>query len=155
MLIKNKLFFLLLFLTNCANSNPELYSIALEFQKDAVDRGHHVSISSMNRIDYDDTSSANETNKETKETEQALAFCEHIHAWKNGPMVYFQIIVKKNYKFDYFELKGIIYHELGHCVLGLKHSQDENSIMYSYSQSPRFYKKNWDFLVNQLFYEGK
>ena len=45
----------------------------------------------------------------------------------------------------------IIYHELGHCALGLDHHTDELDIMNKYLQPDIVVYKQWDELVNKMF----
>jgi hypothetical protein len=47
-----------------------------------------------------------------------------------------------------FTLRAAVYHELGHSVFGLKHS-DEISIMYYQALSESYYQQNWNELENE------
>jgi len=51
--------------------------------------------------------------------------------------------------FSKAETKLTVYHELGHCMLGLGHTNDDNDIMYTYSTSKPL--NNWEAAVNDLF----
>jgi len=48
-----------------------------------------------------------------------------------------------------WERKALMYHELGHCSLGLEHVQTR-SIMLPYIEPPRD-EVEWNFLVRQMF----
>lgn len=50
--------------------------------------------------------------------------------------------------------KALLYHELGHCVLGLGHTeQDPQTMMSPIMNDDEFYKKNWDGLVQDMCYK--
>lgn len=51
------------------------------------------------------------------------------------------------------ELKLLLYHELGHCVLGLDHTErDSNTIMQPVMiPDKEWIERNWDWLVQDLF----
>lgn len=46
---------------------------------------------------------------------------------------------------------ALLYHELGHCVLGLSHTENPNSIMYPYILDPDFFTNFYSTLVQDLF----
>ena len=46
---------------------------------------------------------------------------------------------------------AIVYHELGHCALGLAHHEGELDIMNPYLSSDGIMSKDWNELVNKLF----
>jgi hypothetical protein len=47
--------------------------------------------------------------------------------------------------------KAVLYHELGHCVLGLDHTeQDPQTMMSPMMSTTAFYKANWDVLVKDM-----
>ena len=48
--------------------------------------------------------------------------------------------------------RGVIFHELGHCVLGRSHTTSTASYMYAYTQTCEFYMANIPVLDNELFY---
>jgi len=56
--------------------------------------------------------------------------------------------------------RGLIYHEMGHCSLrigcesGSEHPAN-GLIMYPYIKEPKFYRENWDNLVDILFKEHR
>ena len=45
----------------------------------------------------------------------------------------------------------IVYHELGHCALGLEHHEGELDIMNPYIQADTVMYKEWNSLVSKLF----
>ena len=44
-----------------------------------------------------------------------------------------------------------IFHELGHCLLGLGHYDDKPAIMNTYIMSSRYYRENREVLIDELF----
>ena len=44
----------------------------------------------------------------------------------------------------------LVYHELGHCALGLDHTDGEDDIMNTYLLSERVADKKWDELVHKM-----
>lgn len=55
-------------------------------------------------------------------------------------------------------LKGVLFHELGHCILDLRHTDiDSQGLMNPYSFSPDYYINHWTTLVDDLFnlYRGQ
>jgi hypothetical protein len=48
-----------------------------------------------------------------------------------------------------------MYHELGHCALGLGHHEGEPDIMNSYLLDEVTAEKKWDELVNKMFERKK
>jgi hypothetical protein len=49
----------------------------------------------------------------------------------------------------------LMYHELGHCALGLDHLDGEIDIMNSYLLDDVTAEKEWDDLVNKMFERKK
>jgi len=49
----------------------------------------------------------------------------------------------------------LVYHELGHCALGLDHTDSEADIMNTYILSEPTAEKKWDELVNKMFERSK
>jgi hypothetical protein len=45
----------------------------------------------------------------------------------------------------------LLYHELGHCALGLEHHDDDYDIMNSFLLHETIAEKEWDELVNKMF----
>lgn len=46
---------------------------------------------------------------------------------------------------------GTMFHELGHCVLGLEHSSDPLSYMYPGLRTEQFYIDNKEILIEEMF----
>lgn len=67
------------------------------------------------------------------------------------------VFLHKDYWFFSSEQARLItmYHELGHCLLGLPHDDSKPDIMNKYLLDPRYAKKNWTALVNNLFTKVK
>lgn len=53
------------------------------------------------------------------------------------------------------EKMSLMYHELGHCALGLDHEDDVPDIMNSYLIDEEVAVRQWDTLVNTLFERAK
>lgn len=67
----------------------------------------------------------------------------------NGKIVRTNIIMQD--MGDHLLNKALLYHELGHCVLNLDHTeQDPQTIMSPYISNSKFYKSNWDELVENM-----
>lgn len=49
------------------------------------------------------------------------------------------------------EKMALVYHELGHCALGLGHTDNGPAIMNSSLLSHSYLSKHWDELINHLF----
>lgn len=62
-------------------------------------------------------------------------------------------ISRKHWKaFDEGERRTLIFHELGHCVLGLDHAkEDANNIMAPYILDSDYTDKHWKVLTDMLF----
>lgn len=75
------------------------------------------------------------------------------------PGISFRIGHQKIVAIDYFFLTHsdsisneiVIYHELGHSLLGLPHSSDKKSLMYSTGTSYLYYKLNKAEILDNLF----
>lgn len=65
----------------------------------------------------------------------------------NGVLANLRIVIRKQKTRT--TLRGLIYHELGHCVLGLNH-QDTGTIMDPHLQTDDWYMRNWDKMVDEL-----
>lgn len=69
-----------------------------------------------------------------------------------------RIVISKKFwqDSDYIEKKNLIYHELGHCALGLDHTASETlAIMNPYLLPPRLAQKNWETLVREMFVDAR
>jgi hypothetical protein len=72
---------------------------------------------------------------------------------RRGGSLTFQVRVYAKFWFaaSYPQREQLIMHELGHCDLGLDHSDDKHDIMYKYQLREWYYIENRSFLVNKLF----
>lgn len=63
----------------------------------------------------------------------------------------FGILINENgwHSYEEYERKELIFHELGHCALGLQHT--ENGLMTPKMHTEQEIKKNWDAWLNLLF----
>jgi len=67
-------------------------------------------------------------------------------------LMYTTILISDSLKTSPIQLRAVVYHELGHCVLRMEHSpQSPPTIMSPMMSSEIFYKRNWDRLVRNLF----
>jgi len=86
--------------------------------------------------------------------------CEiHVHSNRlTGKVLatYRMVYINTNHwpKFNYISKKLLIYHELGHCDLGLDHTY-ENTIMNPYAIDYNTFLISPDYYLNLLFNEGK
>lgn len=85
---------------------------------------------------------------------QILSFSNIIT--KKETMAYRQIFINKDHwqNYDYIEKTLLIYHELGHCDLGLDHSY-ENTIMNEYGIDVSVFVTDPVYYLDLLFTEGK
>ena len=127
-------------LIGCGKDNsPLLISYANEFIAEGAKRGVSVDLNKMLSLRYGKTSAgADGTCKRFKPTGQ------------------YEITINKRIlnaaNYTRLHIKALVFHELGHCALGLKHSGDNNIIMHrSITRSQRYFKDNWDYLMDQLF----
>ena len=142
-----RLLYLSIFLNNCAGTDfivyttdtgypdrylsDELFDYLLEFQEDAADYGRE--LASLDRLEYDDSLPEGVAGRCTVSFNSYSRF-RHIKV-KSGYLPW--------------QLKGLVYHEFGHCLLGLGHAN--YGIMLSEMQSEEYYKNNWLDLVKVLF----
>lgn len=64
----------------------------------------------------------------------------NFHTWTNEIKISDQVLDRGK-----FSTRAAVYHELGHSIFGLNHSQ-EIGIMYRYSMSESYYRQNWNEL---------
>lgn len=63
----------------------------------------------------------------------------------------FTTIKIKRVETNSFINRAIVFHEMGHCVNNLKHSDERGSIMYpELTMNTQYYVENWDSLVTGL-----
>ena len=68
------------------------------------------------------------------------------------------VITKSNITISHMDsaikTKAVLYHELGHCVLKLAHTeQNPQTMMSPIMGTDEFYKENWDELVKDMCYK--
>ena len=127
-------------LIGCGRDNsPLLMTYTNDFVAEAASRGVSIDLDKMLSIRYGKTSKgADGTCKRLKLTGQ------------------YEITINKRIlnadNYTRLHIKALVFHELGHCALGLDHSEDSSVIMYrSIIQSKQYYENNWDYLIDQLF----
>jgi hypothetical protein len=98
------------------------------------------SISKLEFIRYGETASPDQPN--------TVGLCT-TYPYNNGTLYKSNIVVKQND--SAIALKAIVYHELGHCILGLEHtSQESETLMSPIMMSDDYYENNWDVLVKNM-----
>jgi hypothetical protein len=84
----------------------------------------------------------------TEEQPQTVGVCNSWHD-ESGDLVRSNIVVKEMK--NPVMAKALMYHELGHCVLGLEHTSQESKTIMSPSMLPSvYYSYNWESLVKDL-----
>lgn len=68
-----------------------------------------------------------------------------------------QILLKDTFteKADFLTLKWVLYHELGHCVLGLEHSKNQDSLMFYRTPYLSLSNEMIDDAIDVMFLEYK
>lgn len=109
-----------------------------EFKKDCGSYGRDLSrFSTLESVKFGDPSTDEEPNR--------VGVCNW---WKHDGDVYKTEIIVSPLK-SHILLRGLMYHELGHCILGLPHTSD-TTMMSPNLLSPYYYEDNWNNLVKQL-----
>jgi len=82
--------------------------------------------------------------------DQVVGVCSE-YTFSNGELSYLQVTIRPDFaeRLDSPSYAGLMYHELGHCILNLEHS--ETGIMAPVMYSESYYEENWDELVEELF----
>lgn len=69
-----------------------------------------------------------------------------------GTTLYSQIIISEEVKnYSYMQRKGIMFHELGHCLLNKGHTDTDGDIMSVNVQTNEIYEFLWDYLLDDFF----
>jgi hypothetical protein len=84
----------------------------------------------------------------TEENPTRVGVCLSYH-YSSGKLYKSNITVKQ--MGTPVRMKALLYHELGHCVLGLDHTdQESKTIMSPFMHNDSFYEENWDKLVKDM-----
>lgn len=84
----------------------------------------------------------------SKESPDIIGFCMQWF-FDSGELEKAHIIVEK--QSSLIKMKAVLYHELGHCVLGLNHTEQEpKTIMSPQMHHELYYQENWDQLVKDM-----
>ena len=77
--------------------------------------------------------------------------------WKEGDeVIYTRIIIDERYREKTWSKKGLLMHELGHCILQKEHSPRSPSTIMSPSLSTDlYYERCWTGLLRNLFLDEK
>ena len=111
-----------------------------EFESDCGSYG--ADLSNLERIEY-----IRYGNPATKNNPNRVGVC---NSWRYAGSFYKGNIIIKRLDNEIIR-KALLYHELGHCVLELGHTpQEELGMMAPIIHSPEHYKENWDELVKDL-----
>lgn len=135
-----------------------------EFKKDAAAHGVTLSLEGLNYANVLDQAAWLEFINRESLTNETVGFCKNDHLYK----VYTKAVLGHtvdSYS-DYTTSTSVTllespdspllervtaYHELGHCVLGLKHTDSENSIMSAIRPDEDYLRANMAELLKQLF----
>lgn len=139
--------------------DPSLRRLLNEFVRDAEKRGLEVPhLDKVVRIAYREHDyKASFFSMDTYAGVCATLFIKKdslsdIYSFKNH---YKEIMISEYYRDfysteSYYALKSLMYHELGHCVYGLKHHPDTGHIMY-FQVNGEVNSSNWNIKVNEFF----
>jgi hypothetical protein len=75
---------------------------------------------------------------------------------KYGDITSSKVVIASRFKSaNKYRLKSIVYHELGHCLLGYGHSTASGDLMYLKVLKTDYLRDNWPRLVKDLFDKGR
>jgi len=78
--------------------------------------------------------------------------CSEFYTHQSGPVTRKVTVLRSDWDASTdIHRKLVLYHELGHCALGLHHTEESQQIMAKYALPDIFAELNWDELVNTLF----
>lgn len=122
--------------------DPDLQPFMDEYVRDMSDRGIDTDISNLYRLEYADVLEI----EEKGEVRKLLGVCYH----NRDPKGYYGTIkILRGHGEEV--TRAIVYHELGHCVHDLDHSDKPNTLMFpSLTTNPQFYVDNWTQLVDEM-----
>ena len=104
---------------------------------------HKANVSDVNKLEY-----IRYGDPATEENPTRIGVCWTWH-YDNGALYKSNIIVKQMN--TAISMRALMYHELGHCVLGLEHTDQESKTMMSPTMhNDAYYEANWDKLVKDM-----
>lgn len=122
-----------------------------EFKQRCIDLNHQTCLNRWSRLEsvlfVEQSVIQNEPNSEDR-----VGVC-YIWEDEKGRFVKAQVQLLRG-DWDEIELRGLIYHELGHCVLGLDHvvgTRSRPTIMNPYLYHAELYLEFWDQMLSDLF----
>lgn len=128
--------------------DPILFQYVREFEKEAKSRGLDISyrLDKLRQLTWDSLE------------RPKVGTCTS-HSNSIGTMVWTRVVVSPKLTNNTY-IRAVMFHELGHCVLGLDHRGGEiASIMSPSLTNKTYYDNNWELLVDDLFcnltYEDK
>jgi hypothetical protein len=118
---------------------PELIKYLHEFRADATDSQVELQSLLLRRMTFEEMTPPQVGVCRTYELPVGNRY--EVKAWT-------EVLIDPDFRFD-TRLRALMYHELGHCLLGRGHS--ETGIMRDTMYPPGYYEENWDELVKELF----
>lgn len=121
--------------------NSELWHFVELFKEDGLLRGVNIQANSIRFLEYESLSGTT-----------AGTCTPYLDG--NGGIFYSEIRIDEIYRLYDFPLtkKALLYHELGHCLLGLEHKEVQPPVIMNPSLLLEiYYKANWTKLVDELF----
>jgi hypothetical protein len=85
------------------------------------------------------------------EEERTLGTCRRYRTLQGDTVTYSEIFIDPSLKSDPIKLKAVVYHELGHCLLGLEHVTYKIDLMNAQLLHKSYLEVMWDELVYELF----
>lgn len=128
--------------------DPAIQPIVDEFLIDAQNHGALVDIKTISAIEFGSVNNILMQN--------VIGVCMpliFLGERVNSPLLRSnRVVVTSEYPANSYKFKALIYHELGHCLLGRQHTNDLRSLMYPIiSDNESFYRVFWKDLVHELF----
>ena len=128
------------------NIHPDFLETIEEFKSDArlYDR-EIVHLDTLRIVRWGDPKT------ESKAT--TVGLCKTFRNYR-GNLLYAEIIIDNSFKriMSTYRFKALMYHELGHCTLSMKHTKlYPRTIMSPSLARESFYETNWEKLVRHFF----
>jgi len=120
--------------------DPDLYVYVIDFMYDATRYGHSPNVDLLRQLNYEDLNG------------EHIGVCTTWYEGGTSNVRWTHIRVDPTITCE-AQLKAVMYHELGHCLMGWDHS--ESGIMRSFSYSCEHYEVHWDDMVEQLLGEPR